>query len=104
METQASVKTKCDGCGTTLGNTAYTEKRNALSIALCDGQDEHGYDKHTRYDYCGEQCLLKHLTARSKQSKGESLASVTKTSTLLQLDVTQSLVYKKLVADKAAAK
>ena len=104
MQTQASVKTKCDGCGTTLGSSAYPDKRGTLSIHLMDGQDEHGYDRHNRYDYCGEQCLLKHLLARSKQSKGtqqEAIASVRAGKGLLELDVTQDPQYKQRVAAKA---
>lgn len=98
METQASVKTKCDGCSATLSNSAYSDKRGTLSVNLRDGQDEHGYDKHNRYDYCGEACMLAHLQGRAKSAKAslESRASInTIGGYLMELDVTKAPGYKK---------
>ena len=106
METQASVKTKCDGCGATLGSSTYSNKRGSLSIYLPDGQDDQGYDKNSRYDYCGEACMLAHLQNRAKQTKAsviEAKASViTNGKGLLELDVTQSPDYLKAKAAKVA--
>ena len=104
METQASVKTKCDGCGATLSSSSYTNKRGTLSLYLPDGQDDQGYDKNNRYDYCGESCMLAHLQNRAKQAKAsttEAKASVIKGSHLLELDVTQGTEYLKAKAAKA---
>jgi|GEM_PF-4738991 hypothetical protein len=70
METQASVKTKCDGCGATLSsNSSYSDKRGAMSLSLKDGQNDNGYDQYNRYDYCGESCMLAHLQNRAKAAK-----------------------------------
>jgi hypothetical protein len=104
METQASVKTKCDGCGATLGNSSYSNKRGSISVTLADGTDDSGYETYGRYDYCGEPCMLKHLQNRSNKSKGMkvSVASVQQHGNVLELDVTKSPSYKKPQAETVA--
>lgn len=96
METQASVKTKCDGCGATLStNSAYADKRGSMSLTLKDGQDEQGYDKNSRYDYCGEACMLAHLTSRAKASKNQAKGNlpVNFTKGTVELDITSDARY-----------
>jgi hypothetical protein len=93
METKASVKTKCDGCSATLGES-YPNKRGSISLNLSDGKDGDGYDKYGRYDFCGESCLCTFLNSRA--SKNKATASVLQVGGILELDVTQGSGYKKI--------
>jgi hypothetical protein len=95
MESQASVKTKCDGCGKTLGSS-YPNKRGAISLNLKDGTDDSGYENYNRYDYCGESCLATHLGKRAKASEDmDSMASVTFKGNVLELDMALGKTAKK---------
>ena len=103
METSASVKTKCDGCGATLSsNSSYPNKKGAMSMYLPDGEDEQGYSKQNRYDYCSEACMLTHLQARAKANKvakGE-VTQYFSNASVVEVDVTNSDAYARYISTK----
>lgn len=65
---KASLITKCDNCGKTLGD-GYPRGRDTMTASLKMAPTDDGYDNYKQHHFCNEACMLGHLQTRAEKAK-----------------------------------